>query len=165
MSPRDFRRHEMSLTLRWTGNLGSGTASYRGYSRDHEVRATAAGIALDASADRAFHGNARRWNPELLFLASIAECHMLTYLHLAVESGVVVVGYEDAPEGVLVLDDDGRGGEFESVTLHPEVTIALGSDADAAHSIHERVGALCFIARSVRTPIAHRDVVRVTPVA
>ena len=29
--------HSYELSLRWTGNRGSGTSSYRAYGRDHEV--------------------------------------------------------------------------------------------------------------------------------
>ena len=30
--------HRYALTVRWTGNLGAGTSTYRGYSRDHDVQ-------------------------------------------------------------------------------------------------------------------------------
>ena len=29
--------HHYALTVRWTGNRGAGTSSYRGYSRDHDI--------------------------------------------------------------------------------------------------------------------------------
>jgi hypothetical protein len=29
--------HRYALTVQWTGNLGEGTSSYRGYSRDHDL--------------------------------------------------------------------------------------------------------------------------------
>ena len=29
--------HHYELAVQWTGNLGDGTTSYRGYSRDHDI--------------------------------------------------------------------------------------------------------------------------------
>lgn len=146
--------HSYSLRVRWTGARGTGTTSYRSFGRDHVV--TAAGLPpIAGSADRPFHGDADRWNPELLLIASLAECHMLTYLHLATRAGVVVTGYVDDAGGELRLDPDGIGGRMTRVTLRPTVTITAESDAEVARSLHDRVPALCFIARSVSVPIEH----------
>ena len=54
---------------------------------------------LLASADTPFRGDADRWNPEELLLAALSECHLLSYLHVAVKHGVVVTGYTDAATG------------------------------------------------------------------
>ncbi len=151
--------HNYSIELIWTGNTGSGTTSYRGFSRDHEVAATGPELIL-GSSDPAFRGDASRWNPEQLYIASIAQCHMLWYLHLATQAGVVVTDYVDRPTGVMVEEATGAG-QFDSVTLHPTVTIAAGSDPSVAEELHERVGDYCFIARSINTPIRHEVVVHV----
>jgi organic hydroperoxide reductase OsmC/OhrA len=153
--PRD---HHYSLDLVWTGNTGEGTSSYRGYSRQHDL--TAAPGTLPGTADPAFRGVADRWNPEQLFIASIAQCHLLTYLWLCVGSGVVVTAYQDAPSGVMQEEADGSG-RFTSVTLRPRVTIAAGSDPDVARALHDRVADYCFIARSVSIPVHHEPVVEV----
>src|SRR5687767_7340465 len=95
-----MKQHNYELALTWTGNSGSGTRSYRGYSRDHELHAaTKAPIA--GSSDPQFRGDARRWSPEELLVASLSACHQLWYLHLCADSGVVVVGYEDRPRGIM----------------------------------------------------------------
>ena len=63
--------HEYSVRVEWTGNLGTGTSGYRDYSRDHDVRGATADLpVIRGSADPAFRGDARRWNPEQLLLAS-----------------------------------------------------------------------------------------------
>ena len=153
--------HTYELAVTWTGNTGAGTSSPRSYSRHHEV--TAEGPApIAASSDPAFRGDSSRWNPEQLYVASISQCHMLWYLDLAARAGVVVTGYEDRPTGVMVEEGSGAG-QFESVTLHPTVTITASSDPALAHDLHDRVGDYCFIARSVSTPIHHEVVVRVDP--
>lgn len=151
--------HNYEIEVTWTGNTGTGTSSYRGFSRDHEVSA-AGPTPLLGSSDPAFRGDASRWNPEQLYLASIAQCHMLWYLHLAARAGVIVTGYEDRPTGVMVEESSG-GGQFESVTLHPTVTITATSDPAVTTELHDQVGDYCFIARSINTPIHHQVVVRV----
>ena len=147
--------HEYSLQVRWTGNQGTGTSSYRAYSRSHEIGANGVPTLL-GSSDPAFHGDATRWNPEQLFIAALAQCHMLWYLHLAANAGLVVTDYVDNAGGELRMDADGTGGgEFSSVTLRPTVTIAPGGDVEVARALHERVGEVCFIARSVKIPVHH----------
>ena len=114
--------HRYALTVRWTGNLGEGTASYRGYSRDHDVEIPGLPV-LHGSADPTFHGDRTRYNPEQLLLAALSQCHMLSFLHVAVKHGVVVTAYEDRAEGLMRTNRDGSG-QFESVTLKPRVTLA-----------------------------------------
>lgn len=145
-------RHDYDVHVTWTGNLGTGTDSYRTFSRDHE--ATAAGLPpIPASADPAFRGDAARWNPELLLLASLSQCHMLWYLHLASQEGIVVTSYEDDAHGEMSTDGTGAG-EFTGAVLNPRVTISDG-DPERAEALHDEVGTYCFIARSVRFPIEH----------
>ena len=151
--------HTYAIALTWTGNTGAGTSSLRAYSRDHEVAAHEV-PSIAGSSDPAFRGDPRRWNPEQLYLASIAQCHMLWYLGLAAGAGVVVTAYEDAPTGVMIEEANGAG-QFESVTLRPTVTITTGSDPTKAEQLHDRVGEYCFIARSINTPIHHDVTVRV----
>ena len=157
METVNLSEHRYSLDLEWTGNRGEGTASYRGYGRDHIIRAD--GLPdLPGTADPTFHGDRDRWNPEQLLLAALSQCHMLSYLHVAVRNGIRVLAYTDSPEGTLRLNRDGSG-EFTSVVLRPTVTIAGGgSDAVelATGPLHEDAHRLCFIARSVNFPVEHR---------
>src|SRR5919107_3989378 len=114
--------HRYALTVTWTGNTGEGTSTYRGYRRTHVV--TAEGPPeLAGSADRTFHGDRDRWNPEQLLVAALSQCHMLSFLHVCVRHGVVVTGYRDAATGAMTETPDG-GGRFDRVDLHPEVALA-----------------------------------------
>jgi organic hydroperoxide reductase OsmC/OhrA len=153
------RRHTYNVTTTWTGNLGSGTASYRAYSRDHEVRAGDR-PPLPGSSDPSFRGDTTRWNPELLLVASLSECHMLWYLHLAGESGVVVTSYSDDAVGTMQEDADG-GGRFTAVELRPRVEVADESMLAAAEAAHVDAHAHCFIARSVTFPVTHSPLLTV----
>jgi organic hydroperoxide reductase OsmC/OhrA len=152
--------HSYEVSVQWTGNTGSGTSDYRGYARDHEVHGSGKPV-IPGSSDPAFRGDPGRWNPEELLVVSLAQCHMLWYLHLCSTRGVVVTGYADSPSGTMTMDATGGGGEFTEVVLRPAVTVADPSMTDKAQALHEEVGALCFIARSVRFPVRHEPTVQV----
>ncbi len=144
--------HRYAVDVEWTGNRGSGTSGYKDYGRDHLVRAEG-NPELLGSADRAFYGDAERWNPEELLVAALSECHMLSYLHVAVMNGVVVESYTDAATGTMHSTADG-GGAFVEVVLRPVVTISAGDPA-AALDLHHQASRLCFIASSVNFPVRH----------
>jgi organic hydroperoxide reductase OsmC/OhrA len=151
------RRHRYEVAVGWTGNAGTGTSSYRAYRRDHEIAAPGK-QAIAGSSDPAFRGDPQRWNPEELLVASLAACHMLWYLHLASEAGIVVTGYSDAPVGTMVETADG-GGHFSAVVLHPTVTIASGDEA-RAHALHRDAHAKCFVASSMNFPVTCEPTLR-----
>lgn len=150
--------HRYALTVTWTGNTGDGTATYRGYRRTHTVSAEGPPELL-GSADRTFHGDRERWNPEQLLLAALSQCHLLSYLHVCAEAGVVVTAYVDRATGSMATDRDG-GGRFTSVVLHPAVTVAEPGMVAAATAAHRRANQLCFIANSVSFDVHHEPVVR-----
>ena len=110
--------HEYLIEVEWRGNRGSGTSGYRDYGRDLVIRA-AGKEELEGSADPTFRGDQSKWNPEELLVTALAQCHMLSYLHMAVRAGVVVTAYRDAAVGVM--RQSGLGGEFTEVTLRPGV--------------------------------------------
>jgi organic hydroperoxide reductase OsmC/OhrA len=143
--------HEYSVRVAWTGNLGSGTAGYRSYARTHEIVAPGKPVVL-ASSDPAFRGDGTRYNPEELLVASLSSCHMLWYLHLCADAGVVVTAYVDAARGTMVETADG-GGRFTSVELRPRTTLASDSDRERALALHAEAHRLCFIASSVNFPV------------
>lgn len=151
--------HRYALTVRWTGNLGEGTASYRGYSRDHDIEIPGLPV-LRGSADPTFHGDRSRYNPEQLLLAALSQCHMLSFLHVAVQQGVVVTAYEDRAEGLMRTNRDGSG-QFESATLRPRVTVAAPAAEELLAELHAGANRVCFIARSVNFPVLHEPTARV----
>lgn len=158
MNGQAVTEHHYAIAITWTGNTGEGTRTIRSYSRDHDV-ASDGRDTIRGSSDPAFRGDPARWNPEQLYLASIAQCHMLWYLGLAAQAGVIVIDYEDHPTGIMIEDASGAG-RFESVTLNPVVTISADSDTGLAAGLHDRVADYCFIARSINTPIHHDVTIR-----
>lgn len=150
--------HTYALDLTWTGNRGTGTSGFREYARD--VLARSAGRPdLELSADKPFRGDPEHWNPEVLLLAALSECHLLSFLHIAVTHGVTVMAYEDSPVGTM--EQEGVGGRFTEVVLRPRVTIADAAHLDLMDQLHEEAGAACFIASSVNFPIRHEPETRV----
>lgn len=149
------RTHRYSITVRWTGNTGSGTSDYRSYDRRHEISAGAEKPAIAGSSDPVFRGDAGRWNPEELLIASLSACHKLWYLHLCADAGVRVISYVDHAEGVMEEADDGSG-RFALVLLRPEVTIAGAAPLEKCHQLHEMAHRMCFIANSVNFPVQHQ---------
>ncbi|UOQ60284.1 OsmC family protein [Leucobacter rhizosphaerae] len=144
--------HEYRIGIEWTGNRGTGTSGYRTYGRELLIHADGK-PPLEGSADPTFHGNAERWNPEELLVAALSQCHMLSYLHMAVRAGVVVTDYTDAATGIM--QQEGLGGAFTSVTLRPRVVVAEASMVDAARAAHADARDACFIANSVNFPVHH----------
>lgn len=145
------KRHEYRVTVTWQGNVGTGTSGYRDYGRDHLISAEGKPDLL-GSADPAFRGDPKRWNPEDLFLASLSACHKLWYLHFCAVSGVIVTAYEDQAEGVMEMDADGTG-RFTDVVLRPTVTIKRGTFPQLALELHGDAHEKCFIANSVNFPV------------
>lgn len=149
----DGKLHSYSVSLRWTGNQGTGTSGYRAYSRDHELSAGSK-PAIPGSSDPNFRGDPARWNPEEMLVASLSSCHQLWYLHLCSAHNICVLAYEDDASGEMQEEADGAG-QFVSVTLRPRVTIKPGGDAELAKRLHHDASEQCFIARSVNFPVRH----------
>ena len=146
------RPHHYQLTIEWTGNKGTGTSSYTAYERNHEITVDNKPL-IPASSDPSFRGDKTRYNPEELLVASLSSCHMLWYLHLCAEAGVVVTNYTDNATGTMM--ETPGGGQFAEVTLNPVVTVAKSSMMEKANELHSKANALCFIARSVNFKVSH----------
>jgi organic hydroperoxide reductase OsmC/OhrA len=93
-------------------------------------------------------------DPEEAFVASIASCHMLTFLWLASRQGFEVERYDDEAVGVLTKNEQ-RVSWVSAVTLYPR--IVYGGEKrptrDDEASLHHAAHAQCFIANSVKTAI------------
>lgn len=140
-------QHHYSVSVSWTGNLGTGTSGYKDYGRNHEISAPGKPV-IPGSSDPAFRGDVTRYNPEDMLVASLSTCHMLWYLNLASANKIVVLDYQDQASGVMEENPNG-GGQFSEVTLRPVITITPGSDVEVAKHLHHEAHEKCFIARSV----------------
>jgi organic hydroperoxide reductase OsmC/OhrA len=154
------KEHKYSLTIQWTGNKGSGTTSYRTYERSHLILAENK-PEIFCSSDPHFLGDRTKYNPEELFVASLSACHMLWYLHLCSDRGIIILDYLDHAQGTMVETPDG-GGYFSGVDLFPKVMVRESDMLKGALELHHRAGELCFLANSVKFPVRHHPTCQVT---
>jgi organic hydroperoxide reductase OsmC/OhrA len=155
------KKHKYSLTVKWTGNRGPGTSSYKVYDRSHSIIA-ANKPEIFCSSEPVFLGDKTKYNPEELFVASISSCHMLWYLHLCANSGIVVVDYVDNPVGYMLENPDGSG-HFTEVVLYPAVIVKDKSMLEKADVLHEKAHQLCFIANSCNFKVSHKPSYSIFP--
>jgi organic hydroperoxide reductase OsmC/OhrA len=148
--------HRYKLTVEWTGNQGGGTSGYRDYKRDHTISADGKPD-IAGSSDPAFRGDAARWNPEDLLVASASACHKLWYLHLCADAGIAVTAYVDDAEGTML--DSPEQGRFTQIVLRPHVTIRAGANLPLAERLHHAAHEKCYIANSVNFPILCEPVI------
>lgn len=142
-------------TLRWS-RTGPDFAKGK-YSREHTWTFDG-GLSVAASPSPSVvpapWSNAANVDPEEAFVASIASCHLLTFLWLASRDGFQVDSYDDTAAGVMAKNE--RGVPWVSaVTLRPRVVWSgakLPTPADVER-LHHRAHEECFIANSVKTNI------------
>ena len=98
--------------------------------------------------------NAASVDPEEAFVASVASCHMLTFLWLASREGFEVDSYQDAAVGVMTKNEQGRPW-VSAITLRPRITwggAKQPAPADLAR-LHHRAHEECFIANSIKSEV------------
>ncbi len=137
-------------TINWQAD--SEDSSYDAYTRNHTWTFDN-NLVVNASATPEYKGDAANIDPEEAFVASLASCHMLTFLAIASKKKLTLRSYTDSAVGHLEKNDAGKFA-ITRVELHPVIEFA--SDAPAPdtlarmhHSAHER----CFIANSVTTKV------------
>ena len=148
------RNHQYQLSVKWTGNKGTGTLDYKGYERSYIINSENK-PEIKGSSDPAFLGDKTKYNPEELLIASISSCHMLWYLHLCADEQIVVIDYVDNARGTMALNPDGSGF-FKEVALSPIVTVKEKSMISKAEELHKKANEMCFIANSLNFPVYHR---------
>jgi organic hydroperoxide reductase OsmC/OhrA len=128
-----------------------GDFAYATYSRMHEVRfesgVTLPGRASPSNIPKTAPSSPGA-DPEETFVAAISQCHMLWFLHLALDAKWVVDSYVD--EAVGVLDRTW----MSKVTLRPRVTFSGKRPTDEQHrALHHKAHEKCFIANSVKSEV------------
>lgn len=150
MAPKPVHVYEIQTT--WKGNTGQGTSGYKSYRRDHELKAPGKLSSVACSSDAAFRGDPSRYSPEELLLGAVSACHMLWFLHLCADAGIIVTSYHDQAQASMRENSDGSG-EFIEATLRPHVGITAPEREDEASALHHRAHQMCFISRSIKFPV------------
>lgn len=145
--------HDFASSIIWIGNRGEGTRAYKGYDRTWDIALPGKDI-IHCSNDPLLGGDPTKMNPEDLLISALSACHMLWYLHLASNAGIVVTGYRDDPVGQGETLPNGAG-RFLSAVLRPKISVQEGVDLEFAGELHHKVHDFCFIARSVNFPVSY----------
>ena len=146
---------ECSADLLW--ERGEQPFTDNRYSRRHVLRFDG-GVELPGSSSpqvvRVPMSDPAAVDPEEMFVASLASCHMLWFLGIAAQRGFCVDRYADAATGVMARDAAGRMA-MTVVTLRPDVRFSgarLPTPEEIA-AMHHDAHAECFIANSVKTDV------------
>ena len=93
-------------------------------------------------------------DPEEAFIASLASCHMLFFLHFAANKNIEVTHYSDTATGELGLSKDGKKC-IKQVTLNPTIKLANHKDStpELIEQLHHQAHQACFLANSVNFEI------------
>ena len=135
-------QHSYTMDLKWTGKTDNLTYN-RTFTLSGNGKSEIAG-----SADPSSRGDATKWNPEEMLLASLSSCHMLWYLYLCASAKIVVTEYHDNPIGILNVDPKGKSS-FAEATLNPKIVIADPSRIQEAIDLQKKAHDKCYIVNSV----------------
>jgi organic hydroperoxide reductase OsmC/OhrA len=145
---------EHRATIDW--RLERADFAYETYNREHawtfddgvRVAAAAAPANIPSSA-----AGAPGVDPEQAFVAALASCHMLWFLHLACNRKLRVTRYRDDAVGVLEKGADGKEA-ITRVTLRPAVSFeGTPPGPEQFAELHEKAHQRCFIANSVKSEV------------
>lgn len=157
-----MREHRYSAELKWTGNTGSGTSAYSDYDRTFVIETGNLKVQpILGSSDPAFRGDSKRYNPEEMLLHSVSSCHMLWYLHLCADNGVVITSYSDAPTGKMTEDEKSGVGQFTKIELNPIIKITNEEMMEKAKTLHTKAHRMCFVANSLNFPVSIKPIITV----
>jgi organic hydroperoxide reductase OsmC/OhrA len=141
-----------TATLTW--KRGDQVFTDAKYSRGHEIAFDAGFSVIGSSSPHVVRPPLSREDavdPEELFVAALASCHMLFFLDFARRGGFVIDAYVDAAEGVLAKTADGKMA-MTKVTLKPKIEWS-GDKRPSAEDIaglHHKAHDACFIANSFK---------------
>lgn len=143
---------EHQAKIDWTRQ--SPDFTYDSYNRAHQWSFDS-GVQVPASAAPDYRGETDRVDPEEAFVASLASCHMLTFLALAAKKRLVVNRYTDEAVGFLEKNDQGKLA-LTRVILRPKVEFEgpAAPSLEELSQLHEKAHEHCFIANSVLSYVA-----------
>jgi organic hydroperoxide reductase OsmC/OhrA len=141
-------RYDAQVVWQSDGEFESGR-----YSRLHEWRFDGGTIVPASSSPHTVPlplSDPRGVDPEEALIAAASSCHMLWFLSLAQNEGLVVESYSDAAQGVLGKNEQGKLA-ITRVVLRPQIVFS-GRQPDAAEldRLHDAAHERCFIANSLR---------------
>lgn len=151
-----IRMAEHRATIEWTSHATAEDFVKGRYSREH-VWTFDGGVSVPASpapsSVPAPWSNRANVDPEEAYVASIASCHMLTFLWVASKRGFAIASYHDDAVGVMTKNERGKLW-VSKVTLAPRIEWAgRAPGPDELASLHHVAHDECFIANSIKTEV------------
>jgi organic hydroperoxide reductase OsmC/OhrA len=149
---------EHRATIRWAHADGDFLKGR--YTREHTWTFDG-GVTVAASASPSAvpkpYSNAAHVDPEEAFVASIASCHMLTFLFVAMKAGFEVAHYEDEAVGTMTKNEKGIYW-VNAVVLSPKIvyTGEKRPSAEEESRLHHAAHDGCFISNSIKTEVTVR---------
>ena len=136
--------------------------NYNLFNRNHTLEFSGQQI-INTSAANEFLGNADMANPEELLVASLASCHMLTFLAVASKSGYIVDAYTDQPSAILEKNEDNKL-VIATINLKPLITFSGAKIPDDIQlkSLHDKAHHNCFIANSIKSAVVIHPLGRIS---
>lgn len=117
------------------------------YSRNHRAITPPAENEIALSADPHFRGDPTQMNPEQLVVMAASSCQLLSFLAVAAQAGIDVLGYEDEATGTM--DESDAPARIGRIELAPTIRVAGGTDPEHVQKLVDEAHRQCYIANSL----------------
>jgi organic hydroperoxide reductase OsmC/OhrA len=104
---------------------------------------------IQSSPPPEFDGPPGNWSPETMFVASIADCFVLSFRAIARASRLEWLGIDCAAEGTL--DRTPEGMRFTRIDLDVSLKVPPGTDPARAERLLEKAEKTCLISNSIKS--------------
>lgn len=115
------------------------------------VEQTAGRADLPFSSPPEFHGRADLWNPELLLVAAVEACMLLTALSVAQRQKIEFKSYSSKSVGRMAKTPEGL--RFQEIAVAVTLTVAAGTDAAKAEQVVHTAEKYCPVSNAVKCPV------------
>ncbi len=145
----------MGKHVAWVNWADDGGFAADRHSRAHEIRFDGGAVVRGSSSPSVvpLFSDPAGVDPEEMLVASVSACHMLWFLNLAQQAGLLVASYRDRAEGHMARVERGKVA-ITKIVLRPEIDFS-GRQPDALEldRLHGEAHERCFIANSLKAEI------------
>jgi organic hydroperoxide reductase OsmC/OhrA len=106
---------------------------------------------IQSSPPPEFDGPPGNWSPETLFVASIADCFVLSFRAIARASRLEWLEIDCAAAGTLERTSEGM--RFTRIDLDVELKVPAGTDMARAERLLEKAEKTCLVSNSIKSEI------------
>lgn len=98
-----------------------------------------------------FGGKEDTWNPELMLVAAIESCMLLTSLSVAGRQNIAFTGYTSKAVGRMAKTPEGL--RFQDVVVDVALTVPTGTDEAKAARVVKTAEKYCPVSNAVNFPV------------